>query len=98
MGIIDWGGRVWIYGTDKMTMQKCKISDNSECAKCNKSLPKGTICLGKAGIKFCLDCADYMFKAVEIEFKSFLKLMRKTKKDLELNKEEYEANNLVSSI
>lgn len=98
MGIIDWNGNTHIYGTDKQIIQKCKIIETAKCGKCHKYLPKGSVCLGKSTYKFCLGCADKLFLGIEKELTSFLNLMWKTKTDLEINKEEYENNNLVSSI
>lgn len=98
MGIIDWGGFVKIFNVDYDAIQICKVIEGTECLVCRKRINKGSVCLGKGYLKTCLDCSYKLFTNIRNEFGKFLNLVDETEQDLIKNKEQYEVNNLASSI
>ena len=47
MGMINYGGVVDIYGTDKNAVQLCTIKKENRCSMCRKKLPKGSVVVSK---------------------------------------------------
>lgn len=99
MGIINYGGNVSIYGTDKNCVKLCTIREETSCSICKTKMPKGSKVLSKNGwFKFCLDCHTKLFARIRAEFQNFDAIMKETEADLKINMEKYKTQNIVSLI
>jgi len=84
---------------DRKLFNITKIRVIRECNVCGKTINKGSVCLGSAWIKICLDCALKKFlPEIREGFSKMVKNVDKIIKDLDKNKDKYSDLNMLASL
>lgn len=86
------------FKTDLNRLQIVKTRCKHSCNICNKSIPKGSYCLGTQWAKVCLSCADKFLITFIKSVEEFKAVGEDVLKDINKNREKYTANNTLARI
>ena len=86
------------YKTDLEFFKVVKIRHPVNCLNCGKKLPKGTRVYGNGWIRACLECGDSILKDCTQGIKEVLEIIKENEELKKINKEKWEAENVLASL
>ena len=99
MGVINNQGKVRPYKTDTDMIKIVKCRASAKCLVCKNKIPSRSFCMGGCWWnRVCLNCSEQFLNNFIESIDDFKQVGIDTLKQIQENKEEYEAVNVMAKI